>query len=260
MVADLRLSRELAWSLLLRSLRSQYRRPLLGYLWIFLPPAATTLIWVILHQRRIFQISNLSVPYPVYILAGTLLWQTFVDALNSPYNQLTSSEFMLTKINFSREALLLAGVGEVVFNGAVRLVLLIIVMLGFQLTMTPGVLLGALGLLALVLLGGAIGLVLAPIGMLYPDVHRGLSILTLAWFFLTPIVYVLPAGQGAPLAMGLNPAGPLLIATRDLLISGHTSQWQTAVLGIGAVPVILIAGWAFFRLAMPHVILRLSAR
>ena len=87
MVADLRASRELAWRLLVRNISAQYRQTLLGYVWAFLPPIVTTLVWVFLNAQKIFDVGETGVPYPVYVLTGTILWQVFVDAMNSPLRQ-----------------------------------------------------------------------------------------------------------------------------------------------------------------------------
>ncbi|HEY0257850.1 MAG TPA: hypothetical protein VGC39_10435, partial [Candidatus Methylacidiphilales bacterium] len=65
---DLRASREVAWRLFLRNLRSQYRQSVLGYLWILLPPLATMLLWVYLNWTKTVAIGRTDIPYPIYVL------------------------------------------------------------------------------------------------------------------------------------------------------------------------------------------------
>ncbi len=246
--------------MLARNLRGQYRDLLLGYMWILLPPLAVALIWIMLHRTGIFQVKGLAVPYPVYIIAGTLLWQCFVDALNSPLQQLKASEYILAKIRFSRESLLIAGIAEVMLNSGVRVLLLLIVAACFGLSFPATTFLAPLGVLAIIGFGAAIGLLLAPVSMIYPDVDKGLAILTQVWFFVAPIVYAVPPGSRAPFHPLLNPAGPLIITTREMITTGTFSQgglfWIEAAL---LVPLLLV-GSALFHLAMPHVIERLTAR
>lgn len=67
--------------------RAQYRQMILGYMWAFLAPILTTLIWVFLDAQKIFDVGEIGVPYPVYVLTATILWQIFVDAMNSPLQQ-----------------------------------------------------------------------------------------------------------------------------------------------------------------------------
>lgn len=161
--ADLRVSPGLAWRLFLHSLRANYRRSWLGYFWLLAPPLATTFIWVSLNSARVLNVGPTETPYTVYVLTGTMLWQVFADAINSPLQQLSNARTILTKSRVPHEALLLAGLIEVLFNFAVRLPVLLPVLLWFksELSMSPAALaLAPFGVAALLLLGFALGLML----------------------------------------------------------------------------------------------------
>ena len=260
--SDLRLSPPVAWRLFLRNLQASYRQSWLGYFWLLLPPVATTAMWVYLQSKNILNVRT-SLPYPVFVLSGTLLWQVFADALHSPLQQLSSARNILTKSRIPHEALLLAGLIEVLFNFAVRLVVLLPVFIYFksQWNMTlPGasLLLAPLGVVALILLGFAIGLLLTPLGLLYQDVARGLNLVVMFWFFLTPVIYPPPASGSAWSLLSLNPVAALLDATRKWLTSGPASVPRDFVFVVTlAIPTLLIA-WFFQRLARPHVVARLG--
>jgi lipopolysaccharide transport system permease protein len=256
---DLLAARELAWRLFVRNIRGQYRQSLLGYAWVLLPPLATTLIWVLLNAAEVIRIGDTGIPYPIYVLTGTVLWQSFLDALNTPLKQVTAAARMLAKINFPREALILAGLGEVVLNAGMRLVLLGVVFVIFRAAITPMILLAPLGLLALMLLGTVIGVLLVPLGILYHDIPRGVGLVTTFWFYVTPVVYPVPTRPPASLVTGLNPVTPLLVTTRELLTTGQVSQPRGFLLVTGLSLLLLAAGWLLYRLAMPHLIARLSA-
>jgi lipopolysaccharide transport system permease protein len=225
-----------------------------------LPTLTTTLIWVYLNSAHVFNVAHTDIPYPAYVLVGTVLWQAFVDALNSPLQQLSSAQHMLTKINFPREALLLVGWGEVLFNLGVRLVFLLLVLLALRITIPATVILAPLGFLTLLALGGGLGLLLAPLGALYPDVQKGLGIFTSLWFFVTPVVYPLPTTGPGALLVALNPVTPLLVTTRELVTTGVVSQAGHFWLVCGLMPILLLAAWVLLRLALPHLIERLAVR
>src|SRR5258708_16642469 len=97
-VTDLCASREVAWRLFLRNLRSQYRQSVLGYLWILLPPVATMLLWVYLNWTKALTIGSTDIPYPIYVLTGTLLWQGLFHAPNRPLPQLGASRGFISKL------------------------------------------------------------------------------------------------------------------------------------------------------------------
>lgn len=255
--ADLRVSPPVAWQLFLRRLQAGYRQSWLGYLWLLLPPLATTGAWVYLNGARILDVGRTELPYPVFVLTGTMLWQVFADALGSPLQQLSASRAILTKSRIPHEAILLAGVLEVLFNFAVRLAVLAPVLLWTGVRGGPALLLAPFGVAALLVLGFGIGLLLAPVGLLYQDVPRGLTLAAGIWFFLTPVVYPLPEA-GAASAPGVpNPVTPLLVTARGWLTGGpaEPAAGFAPMLALGLLA--LGVAWLGYRLARPHLVARL---
>lgn len=249
---DLRRSLGVAWTLFRSNLQTRYRRSWLGALWLLLPTIGTTLVWVYVQSRGIVSIEPTGVPYPVYVLAGTILWQVFVDSLNAPLQQLTLGRAMITRSRVPHEALILAGVLEVLVNCAVRLIVLAAVLVGFSLPLHATLLLVPFGIVALLLLGLTLGLLATPAGMLYDDVSRAIALVTGFWIFLTPVLYATPRWG----VLRFNPVTPLLDTTRAWLTSGpaHSGFFAVAALTVPA----LLAAWLFQRLARPHVVARLG--
>jgi len=249
---DLMRSRSVAWRLFQSSLRARHRRAGLGYLWLVIPSLATTGVAVYLQSRGVIVVGATGIPYPVYALIGVVLWQVFADALGSPLQQFAAGRQVLTRSRVTHEALVLAGLMDVFLNCAVRLIVLagVLAVLG----VFPGAFawMAPLGIMTLALLGLTLGLVLAPAGMLYDDVGRGMTLLTTFWFFLTPVIYPTPA-QGL---LRLNPVTPLLQSTRAWLTGEPPADGFAIVAAITAVA--LVAAWLLQRLARPHVIARLG--
>ena len=106
---DLAASRELAWRLFVRDLSAQYRQTYLGYVWAFVPPLVSAVTFIFLQSQGIVKIEGTGMPYAAFAMIGTLLWQTFVEAIQSPISAVQSAKAMLAKINFPREAILLGG-------------------------------------------------------------------------------------------------------------------------------------------------------
>ncbi len=258
LLTDLRAIREIGWHFFLRNLRSQYRQSWLGYLWLLIPPFGTTLIWVYLTRANILNIGTMNIPYPVYVLTGMFLWQTFVETLVCPLQQLQSSRWILTKIKAPHEAFILAGLGGIVFNLLARMIILIVAFLWFGVSLQATLLLFPLGVFSLLLLGLAIGLLITPIGMLYTDVSNGLGVIITFWFFITPIVYMIPKDSKVLSIVKYNPVTPLLVTTRNWLMNGVvTPESGFYLVSIFALATFLFS-WIFYRLAKPHLIVRLS--
>lgn len=166
MFSDLLASRDLAWRLAVRDISSQYRQTFLGFLWALINPLATTVTWVFLSGAGIISVGETAQPYPVYVFTGTMLWGILMEAMNAPLAQTNAARGMLAKLNFPREALLLSGIYQTLFNSAIKIGLLLAALLVMGIYPGWSLLLFPLGILSLILVGTAIGLLITPVGML----------------------------------------------------------------------------------------------
>ena len=259
MIRDLLNSRELAWRLFLRNISAKYRQTFMGYLWAVAPPLLTSAIWIFLNSQKVLNFAETDIPYPLYVLVGTILWQVFVNSINTPIQVVKASAPMIAKINFPRESLILAAFFEILFNLAIQLVLLAAVFLYFQVPVSAQCIWAFGGILSIVLAGMMAGLLLTPLGILYGDIQQGLPMILQPLFYLTPIVYSAPEkGMGAVLAM-LNPISPLIRFTRELITTGKI-VCLTSTLAISCITgLMILAGWLLYRVAMPHLVERIAA-
>ena len=259
LLKDLAASRELAWRLFLRNVSSHYRHTLFGYTFAFLPPALNAGVFIFLHSAGYFAVADTQVPYTIFILASVTLWQTFADAAYAPLRLVQQSRSILTKVNFPREALILAGVGEVLFAALIRLVMIAIALIAFGMSVTWSAALFPLGLVALIAMGTSLGLLILPLGLLYHDIGQSLPFLLYLWMFLTPVIYPAPAPQSGSISMFLNPVSPVLDTTRNWLLSAPAQYLSGFLIVAGLTFVALLAGWLLYRLALPILIERMSA-
>ena len=114
----------LARQLFVRNKKAMYRQSIFGLLWAFLPPIATASIWIFLRGQKVVNFGATDIPYPVYVFSGIMLWQIFVESVQIPLKTIQSSKSILVKLNFPREALLLASFYEILFNAGVKLIIL----------------------------------------------------------------------------------------------------------------------------------------
>jgi lipopolysaccharide transport system permease protein len=256
---DLLGSRELAWRLFLRDFYARYRRSVLGIVWAFLPPIATGLVFILLQSRGVVRFGETGIPYPVYVLVGTVLWQLFTESLNAPLAMVRASISMLSKVNFPREALLVSSLYQILLNLLIKAVILAGTFIYFKIPPTWGLAASGVAVLVLILLGMSIGLLLTPLGLLYSDITSSLVIVTQVWFFLTPVVYPAPKSFPFNLVANLNPVTPVLSTARDLMTIGTIAE-PTAFAVVSVLAVLgLFAGWIFYRLAIPILLERMSA-
>lgn len=258
MARDLLASRELAWRLFVRDTASMYRQSVLGYLWAFAPPLVTAATFVFLNSQQIINVGQTKVPYPAFVMIGTLMWQAMIDALNSPLKATIGARSMLTKINFPREALLLAGLAEVLLNCLIRALLLIPIFVMYHLPVSATLPLALVGVAGLIVIGLAIGLLITPIGLLYGDVARGVTLVSAFWMLLTPVVYPIPRSGIAAAIARWNPVTPVIQVTRDWITGQPVTTLSEAAVVVALAAVLLLVSWVLYRLGMPILIERMG--
>ena len=253
MLHDLRASKELAIRLFLRNLSAQYRHSLLGYVWVFVPPIMTALIWIILQYSNVINLPETTVSYPLYVFSGTIIWRCFLDAVNMPLSSFSSSKFMMAKVSFPHEALFIAAFGNLLFNSFIRIFILILVLLllGAQFSVTT--LLFPVFLLLLIFLGLAVGMVVLPLGLIYADVSRIMGYLFQFLFYVTPVVYVLPDSW-----CKYNPITPILNLARASVVGSEVVFTSHIFIILVVTTLTFVLSWIVAKITMPHIIERIS--
>ncbi|MGE5489772.1 MAG: ABC transporter permease [Actinomycetota bacterium] len=249
---DFRAAFLIAWHMQLGHIRARHRSSRLASLWHLVPTVATTLACIHLRSLNVVTASPTELPYPVFVLAGVILWQVFLDALNAPLQHLSTARQMITRSTIPHEAIMVAGLLDVLMNCALRWLILAGALIAFGVPVAPTALLIPLGIGSLVLMGFTLGLLATPFGLLYEDIERGISAIAMLWFFLTPVAYVAPKDS----VLAFNPLTPLIQTSRAWLL-GPSPMGDLAAVTVGNL-VFLVLAWLLYRLARPHIVARLG--
>ncbi|MCH2214357.1 MAG: ABC transporter permease [Flavobacteriales bacterium] len=259
MIVDIRRGNDLAKRLTIRDIKALYRQSFLGILWAFILPLANTLVWVFLNNSGIVAMGETDIPYPIYVFSGTMIWAIFMESMQAPIEKTTQNKSILAKVNFPREALVVAGIYQGLFNAGVKLIILVIALAimgyfgGWSLLLFP------LGIVSLVLGGTAIGLLLTPLGMLYTDISKAIPLVMQFLMYTTPVVYAVPKEGFSSQIVRHNPITPLIMTARDWL-TGVEPEFLNGYLWMNLVIIImLIIVFVAYRLAMPILIERMNA-
>ena len=258
MLSDLYRSRELSWSLVRRNIQAQYREAFFGMAWALLPPTLTAIGLSLASDAGFLNVANTSIPYPAYVMLGTVLWQTFLEAFQGPEIAIRASKPLLSQVKFPHEAIIVAQLGQVIFNFLTKLVLVVVLFLIFQVPVSWKFIFSPLALLSLLSLGLGLGLILAPITALVKDISNAMQAITLGWFFLTPIAYPIPQKSIFLFFVELNPVTPLLTTTRDLITLGTVEEPAAFFIVSAIALLLLLVGWIVYKLSIPYLIERIS--
>lgn len=256
---DLLASRGLAWRLAVRDISAQYRASYLGYVWAFATPILNTAVWVFLSMSGVVRVADTAIPYPAYVFTGTMLWQMFTESLSTPLGQVLGAKSMLAKLNFPRESLILAGIYKVLFSALIKCTILVPVVFFFGVQPDLHILLLPMAVVALVLAGTAIGLLLAPVGVLYTDIGRIIPLATQLLMYLTPVVFAMPKAGLMAKVFELNPTTPLILTGRAWLTGTEITHLPEFLLVSASSAALLFIAWVFYRITMAVLVERMSS-
>ncbi len=254
-------SRELIHRLVGRNFAGQFRQSFLGYIWMVLPPIATTLIFTLLKQANVMTIPmpEGSMPYTLFVLVGTTIWGLFTQTTMMATNSIASAGSLVSKIYFPREVLVLSSVGNAVINVLARLIVVAItfVLLGYaphwQVIFLP------VYLIPLLAFAVGLGMVFATLNTMMHDVGRMLDFFFQFGLFLAPTVYPTPSNASI---MGhwqhliyvvhtINPVSHFMYAAQQLIETGSMAPSVGFQISSVISFLVLAMGWRFFHVCEP---------
>lgn len=256
---DIYHSRFLARQLAERDIKAQYRQSYLGLGWAFITPLLTAGVWIFLNLSGTVQVTDTGIPYPVYAFSGTLLWSIIIESIQSPMQSTNSARGLLGKINFPKEALIISGVFKLLFNSLVKIILLIIFIFLFGVGFNWSLLLLPFAILGALLFGTTVGLFITPLGMLYKDVSKIISVGFNFLMYVTPVVYAIPNEGLMKRLMEINPLTPIILTSRDFLTGAPPDYLlYYLILMASSVPLFFL-GLLIYRISLPVIVERLSS-
>ena len=259
MFADLKDARFLGRQIFIRDTKAMFRQSLLGFAWAILPPFLSGGLWIFLNYSGAVNITDTGIPYPIFVISGTLLFATFTQALNSPSDAVNAGKSMMAKLNFPREALLLNAFYKTLFDFSLKLLPLLLISLGLGFSLGWSALLYPLGALVIMLFGFSIGVFLIPFKMLYSDIGRFIGLGTQLLMYATPIVYPMPVSGFIKDFNVFNPLYYLISIPRDWFTSIEVASAVPVFVGLIVALIILFFGWVLYRITMPIIIERVGA-
>ena len=249
--------RDLLRNLVVRDLKTRYKRSVLGFAWSFLNPLFMVMIFTVVFTviARAQNVPN----YPLFALCGLLAWNFLAGSVSGAARSIVGNAHLIDKVYFPRELLPISVVFANLINFILSLIVFFVLLLLFRVPLSWWVLSLPIIIAVQFVLVVGLALIVAALNVFYRDVEHMLDVGLLAWFFLTPIFWELellpnklplPWGDGGIdiwlLEYRLNPMASLVTDYRYILLYDYGIIRHTVVpLAIGLV--CLVVGWYFFR-------------
>jgi lipopolysaccharide transport system permease protein len=249
----------LAKQLAKRDINAQYRQSVLGIFWAISPVIMSAAVWIFLNKTGTIQLSETKIPYPLFVVIGSTLWSVFSDCLLMSINSVNANKGIITKINFDKEALITLGAIKLSFNLLIKLALVVVLMLVYQVSLTFTFIYFIPFLIVTMMAFMSIGVLLTPIGILFTDISRLVTISMQILMYLTPVVYNGPKQGIMRTIMDWNPLTYIVTNLRNVLTGYGIENWPFMI-GFAIVTIALsLLSLLVYRIAMPIITERMSA-
>jgi len=253
MARELWRARDLAWRLAWRDVVARYKQSVFGVLWAVFTPVAMMLTFAYLKRAQFFAIQDAEIPYPLFVYCGLVPWQLFATCLTKSTSSLVQATDLVKKINFPREVLVLAKVGEALFGFLMASLVLVGLFVYYGTWPAWTVVFYPLVLALLLMFAVGLGLMLSLLEGAVRDVGNALGIILLLWLLLTPVVYPAPTGWPAVMLNWLNPLSPIIVSIRDLTFHGTLTMPRQLLVSALVCVLVTGVGWRMFHFVEPKI-------
>jgi ABC-type polysaccharide/polyol phosphate export systems, permease component len=238
-------------SLIRRDLRGRYKGSALGFAWTFLNPllqlGVYTVVFSIIMRAGIED-------YYLFLFVALIPWLFFSTSVSAGASCVMAQKEMVKKIYFPREVLPIAHVTCQLVN----MLLSFVVVFAVLLLSGKGISLQALLYLPIVIvaeyfLAISITMIVSAVTVYLRDLEHVLVILTMAWQFLTPVMYSIDmVPEELRSIFNINPMTPIIVAYRDILYYKRLPEIGNLLYGFVLSTILLVIGWLVFGRLKKH--------
>jgi ABC-2 type transport system permease protein len=236
--------KELIIQFVSRSIKTRYKRSMLGVVWTILNPLLTMVVLTLVFSSVFrFSVEN----YPVYVLSGLVIWGFFSSTTSAAMGEMIWSGSLLSRIYVPKSVFAVSAIGTGLVNLLFSLVPLLVISLVLGIRFRLAVLALPLAILLLAAFALGVGLLLATTAVYFADMLPVYEVILTIWMYATPIIYPIDAvpPQFAWI-LKLNPLYYLVEVFRKPLFNGVIPDAKVWLIATGSAVVVLVLGGLIF--------------
>ncbi len=224
---ELKRYRDLFLILAYRDFRVRYAQTYLGFVWAFVQPALTLLIFTIVFGRAA-KVDTGDIPYPVFAIAGMSAWAYFSFVMSQSGNSIIGAQGMIKKIYFPRLVIPLSKSLVGLIDYAIAFLFLVLIMLYYQQPVSANLIWLPCFIVLNLISALGIGIWLSALTVRYRDFQHIIPFAVQFGLYATPIAY--------PSSLVTNNL-PTWITSLYYLnpMAGVVEGYRLSILGIGEI-------------------------
>lgn len=237
-------------SLTRRELAARFRGSLLGIVWALVNPAVMIAIFTIVFAgifKARFGNSSSQWDYALYLFCGLLPWNAFQESLQLSSTTIVAHANLVKRVVFPLETLPVAQTLAAVANQMFGTVALVLAALILRREIHATVVFLPLLVIPQIIATLGAAWLLASLGVFVRDIVQGITLLLMAWMYLTPIIYpesLVP--ERYRVLVNLNPFTALVRNYRRILLDGSLPDWRGLAYFTGFAIVSFVFGYWWF--------------
>jgi len=239
--------KELLEELTKREIKARYKQSVLGYAWVILNPLFQMLVMAFVFSK-ILRITNLSVPYALFLYVGLLPWNLFAASITSSMNSLVGNGPLLTKIYFPREIFVISTIFAKIVDFLLASIVLVVFFIFFHQQVTLNIFWVIPIFLIQQLFTYGLSLILASFNLFYRDIQYLFGLILLTWMYVTPVIYpteMFP--EQYRWIFKLNPMAIFINAYRQVMLGGGMPNFTSLGIALGLSLVMVLVGYKIFK-------------
>ena len=238
--------RSLLNELIMRDIKTKYRKSILGVFWTILNPLFMMIVLSVVFSNLFkFDIEY----FPVYLLSGQLIFNFFNDATTSAMGAIVANGPLIKKVYVPKYMFVLSRICSSFINLLASFTAMIFVMLAMRVELHYTVLLAPIPLFFIVFFSLGVGLFLSAITVKFRDIMHLYSVFVTALMYMTPVIYpmsILPEWLKKIVLM--NPLTNILMMFRGLMLNNTLPSVSSMLIAIIEVIVVMILGlYVFYK-------------
>lgn len=250
-------------NLISRDLKVKYRRSVLGFLWSVLNPLLMAVVISIVFQN-FFRVQQSN--FAVYYLTGSLIFNFMTEATSSAMTSIIGGSSLIKKVYipkyiFPLEKVMFSFV-NMLFSMIALIVMMVVTKIGIigtpeELKLTWTLLLFFVPMVFTLIFSLGMGLILASLTVSFRDIGHLYSVWTMAWMYLTPIIYPMDMVEGSWVRyiIKLNPMYYYVTYFRNVMMEGIVPDLGTNLICLVSSLFFLLVGILIFKKRQDNFIL-----
>jgi lipopolysaccharide transport system permease protein len=241
---------DLIFSFARRDLLGRYKGSALGIAWAVLTPvvmiAIFTFIFAGIFGAR-FGAGHSHWDYALYLFCGLLPWTMFQESVQQSSNTIVTHANLVKRVVFPLETLPAAQVFAALGNQLFATIALLIAILAVRQNLQLTALWLPLLLIPQLLLALGAAWLIASLGVFLRDIAQGITLLLMAWMYLTPIIYpesIIP--ERFRWFIEVNPFTSLVRSYRRVFLDGLAPDWRGLLYFCAVAIVVFVFGYWWF--------------